>query len=108
MVLERVWKGHVARGRAVRGQYSFLKAKYEPRMVPASFDFPVANLNREAGTVGQLATLLGFKSPITPLRPFKTQLLPSRSLLSAAERKVADVERVRLCQSIWTLEHSLK
>jgi hypothetical protein len=28
------------------GQYSFLNAKKEPRMVPASLDFCLANLNR--------------------------------------------------------------
>src|SRR5439155_7161495 len=34
------------------GQYSFLNAKKEPRMVPASFDFWLANLNREASSAG--------------------------------------------------------
>ena len=33
-------------------QYSPLITKYEPRMVPASFDFWVANLNREASSSG--------------------------------------------------------
>ena len=35
-----------------RGQYSFLMSKKEPRMVPASFDFCLANLNREASSAG--------------------------------------------------------
>jgi hypothetical protein len=36
----------------VVGQYSFLSSKKEPRMVPASFDFCLANLNREASSAG--------------------------------------------------------
>ena len=33
-------------------QYSFLMTKYEPRMVPASFDFWRANLKRDASSSG--------------------------------------------------------
>jgi hypothetical protein len=34
------------------GQYSFLISKKEPRIVPASLDFCLANLNREASSAG--------------------------------------------------------
>jgi hypothetical protein len=34
------------------GQYSFLISKKEPRIVPASLDFCLANLNREASSTG--------------------------------------------------------
>jgi hypothetical protein len=70
--LERVWKVHAARGRAVRGQYSFLKAKYEPRMVPPSFDLPVANLNFEPSSAGMF-------------HPFG-ELEPNRPLVSGRQR----------------------
>ena len=33
-------------------QYAFLNAKYDPRMVPASFDFCLANLNRATSSAG--------------------------------------------------------
>ncbi len=38
--------------RPCRDQYSPLITKNEPRMVPASFDFCLANLNREASSAG--------------------------------------------------------
>jgi len=38
--------------RRPRDQYSFLITKKEPRMVPANFDFCLANLNREASSSG--------------------------------------------------------
>jgi hypothetical protein len=34
------------------GQYSFLNAKWEPRMVPVSFDFWRVNLNCEPSPAG--------------------------------------------------------
>jgi hypothetical protein len=39
-------------GRRCSDQYSPLITKNEPRMVPASFDFWRANLNREASSAG--------------------------------------------------------
>ena len=35
-----------------RAQYSFLRTKKDPRIVPASFDFCLANLNRDASSAG--------------------------------------------------------
>ena len=48
-VLGDVW---LAGGDPRWDQYSPLITKYEPRMVPASLDFWVANLNREASSAG--------------------------------------------------------
>jgi len=64
LALELIGSGVPLRGRVhgheemtdlaepVRGQNSFLNAKKEPRMVPASFDLCLANLNREASSSG--------------------------------------------------------
>ena len=41
-----------ALSKAGLGQYSFLISKKEPRIVPASLDFCLANLNREASSAG--------------------------------------------------------
>jgi hypothetical protein len=46
-----VWTSTAGR-RPSRNQYSPLITKNEPRMVPASFDFCLANLNREASSAG--------------------------------------------------------
>ncbi len=54
------------------GQYSFLMLKYDPRMVPASFDRCRANLNREASSSG-------ISIPSDSLNP--TARLPASSMV---------------------------
>lgn len=54
-VLHRSWRrapAHLRPSGATRDQYSFLSTKKEPRMVPASLDFCLANLNRVSNSAG--------------------------------------------------------
>ncbi|MDX6722052.1 MAG: 4-hydroxybutyrate CoA-transferase [Solirubrobacteraceae bacterium] len=44
--------GNVGAWTGAAGQYSFLITKYEPRIVPASFDFCRANLKRDSSSGG--------------------------------------------------------
>ena len=64
---------------AGRGQYSFLMVKKEPRMVPASFDFCLANLNREASSAGT-------SIPSESLNPTARFLASSRVYITLIDR----------------------
>jgi hypothetical protein len=64
------------------GQYSFLMTKNEPRMVPASLDFCLANLNFEASSVGT-------SIPSDSLKPTARFLASSMVYITLIERPLS-------------------
>lgn len=65
----------------LRRQYSFLKVKYEPRMVPASLDFCLANLND--------ASSAGTSIPSLSLNPTARFVGPSTVYNTLTERPLS-------------------